>query len=54
MKKILFVAGMMATASFMSCGNKTDANMCENDTVVVDSLVSDSVVIDSLTIDSIR
>lgn len=54
MKKILFVACLMASASFMSCGNNTDANVIENDSVVIDSLVVDSIAVDSLVVDSLK
>jgi hypothetical protein len=48
MKKLVFMACFMAIASFMACGNKTEASVsnADSDTVVVDSL--DTLVVDSL------
>lgn len=48
MKKLVFVACVMAVSSFIACGNKTESNdsTADSATVLVDSL--DSVVADSV------
>ena len=52
MKKIVFMACLMAISMVMACGNKTEANISTNDSdsVLVDSLDSVNVVLSDSTI----
>lgn len=51
MRKLIFMFAIIASLSFMSCGNSTCSNKAttDTDTVMVDSLdsVSDTTVVDS-------
>lgn len=52
MRKLIFMFAIIASLSFMSCGNSTNCscNVSDTDTVMVDSMDStvDSVAIDSM------
>ena len=49
MRKLIFMFAIIASLSFMSCGNSTCSTKATTDTIMVDSLdsVSDTTVVDS-------